>query len=92
MMVDSHWTTLHPRYGEKNSTQKNQLNQQALFSDFQRYLLFLAADNTLQDCDTIADGTALDSEIIQDYKKGNLKHLQLNPSQGGEKVTSQPRV
>jgi hypothetical protein len=56
------------------------------FLYFQRYLLFLAADNTLQDCDGIAEGSAIDSEIIQDYKKGNQKHLQLNPNKTSKKV------
>ena len=55
---------------------------------FQRYLLFLAGDNTLQDCDGIAEGSAIDSEIIQDYKKGNQKHLQLNPNKTSKKVTN----
>jgi hypothetical protein len=49
----------------------------------------LAADNTLQDCDGIAEGSAIDSEIIQDYKKGNQKHLQLNPNKTSKKVTEQ---
>ena len=46
----------------------------------------MAPDNTLQDCDGIAEGSAIDSEIIQDYKKGNQMHLQMNPSKISKKV------
>ena len=46
----------------------------------------MAPDNTLQDCDVVAEGSAIDSEIIQDYKKGNQKHLQLNPNKTSKKV------
>jgi hypothetical protein len=50
-------------------------------------LLFLAPDNTLRDCDGIVEGSAIDSEIVQDYKKGNQKYLQMNPSKSaGKKV------
>jgi len=47
----------------------------------------MAPDNTLQDCDGIADGSAIDSDIIQDYKKGNQMHLQMNPNKTGKKVS-----
>ena len=57
---------------------------------FQRYLLFMAPDNTLQDCDGIVEGSAIDSEIIQDYKKGNQMHLQMNPNKTSKKVPACP--
>lgn len=34
----------------------------------------MAADNTLQDCEVIEQGSANDSDFIQDYKKSN-QHL-----------------
>ena len=46
----------------------------------------MAPDNTLQDCDVIAEGSAIDSDIIQDYKKGNQMHLQMNPNKTSKKV------
>jgi hypothetical protein len=51
----------------------------------------MAPDNTLQDCDGIAEGSAIDSEIIQDYKKGNQMHLQMNPNKTSKKVLRQFR-
>ena len=41
---------------------------------FQRHLLFMGTDNTLQDCEGIEQGSVNDSDVIQDYKKGN-QHL-----------------
>ncbi|CAB4056548.1 IVNS1ABP [Lepeophtheirus salmonis] len=35
------------------------------------YLLFIAEDNTLQDCDLIGEDSQINSERIQDYKKSN---------------------
>jgi hypothetical protein len=45
-------------------------------SIFQRYLLFMAPDNTLQDCDGVAEGSAIDSEIIQVSMLQNFVLLQ----------------
>ena len=35
------------------------------------HLLYLGSDNTLEDCEEIEEGSANDSEIVQDYKKSN---------------------
>lgn len=37
------------------------------------YLLYLALDNSLQDCSSLPTGDASDTEIVQDYKKLSLK-------------------
>ena len=46
-----------------------QLSLQALKA--KKHLLFLDKDNWLEDCQSIEEGSAKDSEIIQDYKKTN---------------------
>ena len=43
-----------------------------------KHLLYLGKDNTLEDCDGIEEGSAKDSDIVQDYKKVN----QQLPSRG----------
>ena len=37
-------------------------------------LLIMSKDNSLKDCKEVEDGSAQDSELIQDYKKSN-QHL-----------------
>ncbi len=39
-----------------------------------KHLLFLDKGNSLEDCQSIEEGSAKDSEIIQDYKKNNQHH------------------
>ncbi len=35
------------------------------------HMLFLSKDNTLEDCEEIAEGSENDSEIVQDYRRSN---------------------
>ena len=37
--------------------------------DVQTHLLYLAMDNSLQDCTELPTGDVSDTEIVQDYKK-----------------------
>lgn len=52
-----------------------------------KHLLYMAKDNTLQDCEEIEEGSANDSEIIQDYKKNNKL-----PKNQGKKVKRHSQV
>ena len=57
---------------------------------FQTHLLYLALDNTLQDCTDLPNSDLSDSEIVQDYKKMSKKHG-MTPSSGkSRKVPLQP--
>jgi len=40
------------------------------------HLLFLSSDHALDDCEVIAEGSANDSEIVQDYKQTNAQQAQ----------------
>ncbi|XP_046682683.1 influenza virus NS1A-binding protein homolog isoform X2 [Homalodisca vitripennis] len=58
------------------------------------YLLYLALDNTLQDCAELPSGDVSDTEIVQDYKKMSKKII--NPAtknrRKGQIQPAKPRV
>ncbi|KAF5291930.1 hypothetical protein FQA39_LY14162 [Lamprigera yunnana] len=53
------------------------------------FMLYLAIDNSLQDCSGLPSGDISDTEIVQDYKKMSSKTLQPN-SKNKRKCLSQP--
>ncbi|KAL0270414.1 UNVERIFIED_CONTAM: hypothetical protein PYX00_007832 [Menopon gallinae] len=57
---------------------------------FQTHLLYLALDNTLQDCSDLPSSDLSDSEIVQDYKKMSKKHGAVSSTGTKRKVPLQP--
>lgn len=57
---------------------------------FQTHLLYLALDNTLQDCSDLPNSDLSDSEIVQDYKKMSKKHGIISAAGSKRKVPLQP--
>lgn len=53
------------------------------------YMLYLAIDNSLQDCSSLPTGDVSDSDLVQDYKKMSMKSLQ-NTNTKKRKVLGQP--
>lgn len=53
------------------------------------FLLYLALDNSLQDCSSLPTGDINDSDIVQDYKKLSLKNSQ-NANPKKRKALGQP--
>ncbi|KAJ8686350.1 hypothetical protein QAD02_022144 [Eretmocerus hayati] len=53
------------------------------------YLLYLALDNSLQDCTDLPTGDVSDTEIVQDYKKLSLK-TQAQSNKSRKKAALQP--
>ncbi|CAH1159086.1 unnamed protein product [Phyllotreta striolata] len=53
------------------------------------FMLYLAIDNSLQDCSRVPSGDISDTEIVQDYKKLSLKDKQ-GATKHKKKVLSQP--
>lgn len=53
------------------------------------FMLYLAIDNSLQDCSGLPSGDISDTEIVQDYKKMSSKNVQPN-SKNKRKFLSQP--
>nr|XP_023022272.1 influenza virus NS1A-binding protein-like [Leptinotarsa decemlineata] len=53
------------------------------------FMLYLAIDNSLQDCSSLPTGDISDTEIVQDYKKLSLKDKQVN-SKPNRKILGQP--
>lgn len=53
------------------------------------FMLYLAIDNSLQDCLSLPSGDISDTEIVQDYKKMSQKTIQTNPK-AKRKCLSQP--
>lgn len=53
-------------------------------------MLYLAIDNSLQDCSSLPTGDISDSEIVQDYKKMSLKASQNATVKGKRKALGQP--
>lgn len=45
---------------------------------FQTHLLYLAMDNSLQDCSELPSGDVSESDIVQDYKKLSKKQSATN--------------
>ncbi|CAH1978888.1 unnamed protein product [Acanthoscelides obtectus] len=53
------------------------------------FMLYLAIDNSLQDCSSLPSGDVSDTEMVQDYKKMSLKDKPAG-SKGKRKVLGQP--
>lgn len=53
------------------------------------HLLYLALDNSLQDCTDLPSGDVSDTDIVQDYKKMSLKN-QVQHNKNRRKGTLQP--
>ncbi|KAH1006398.1 hypothetical protein HUJ05_007137 [Dendroctonus ponderosae] len=56
---------------------RRQINEQSLNKDTlseKTFMLYLAIDNSLQDCMSLPSGDVSDTEIVQDYKKMSLKN------------------
>ncbi|XP_056640302.1 influenza virus NS1A-binding protein-like isoform X1 [Diorhabda sublineata] len=71
---------------------KRQLSEESLkFSDLMEktFMLYLALDNSLQDCSSLPSGDISDTEMVQDYKKLSLKVKQ-GVSKPKRKVLGQP--
>ncbi|KAL1115136.1 hypothetical protein AAG570_007167 [Ranatra chinensis] len=58
------------------------------------HLLYLAMDNSLQDCTELPAGDASDTEIVQDYKRMSKSTQQANKKKSGRKgqPAAKPRV
>lgn len=71
---------------------KRQLTDESLNMDSlseKTFMLYLAIDNSLQDCSILPNGEMSDTEIVQDYKKLSLKTTQ-NTAKPKRKCLSQP--
>lgn len=53
------------------------------------FMLYIALDNSLQDCSSLPTGDISDTEIVQDYKKLSLKDKP-NGQKGKRKILGQP--
>ncbi|KAL3287512.1 hypothetical protein HHI36_001981 [Cryptolaemus montrouzieri] len=53
------------------------------------FMLYIAIDNSLQDCSTMPTGDISDTEIVQDYRKKTLKDTKPN-AKNKRKILSQP--
>ncbi|CAH0550806.1 unnamed protein product [Brassicogethes aeneus] len=60
---------------KRQKTDEN-INMDVLFE--KTFMLYLAIDNSLQDCLILPAGDISDTEIVQDYKKMSLKNTQSN--------------
>ncbi|CAH1163471.1 unnamed protein product [Phaedon cochleariae] len=71
---------------------KRQISDDSISSNIlseKTFMLYLAMDNSLQDCSSLPSGDASDTEIVQDYKKLSLKDKQVVVKQK-RKIISQP--
>lgn len=71
---------------------KRQVNEEALNMNTLKektHMLYLAIDNSLQDCSSLPSGDISDTEIVQDYKKMSLKNVPTN-AKAKRKCLSQP--
>ncbi|XP_018568306.1 influenza virus NS1A-binding protein isoform X2 [Anoplophora glabripennis] len=71
----------------KRQVSEDNLNMSALSE--KTFMLYLAIDNSLQDCSSLPSGDISDTEIVQDYKKLSLKDKQSN-TKPKRKVLGQP--
>ncbi|XP_017784244.1 PREDICTED: influenza virus NS1A-binding protein-like isoform X2 [Nicrophorus vespilloides] len=76
---------------------RKQLNENSLthFSLNERtHMLYLAIDNSLQDCTSLPTGDICDTDIVQDYKKMSLKNVTGNSKAKRKSLVqpSKPRV
>ncbi|XP_066249002.1 influenza virus NS1A-binding protein homolog isoform X1 [Euwallacea similis] len=71
---------------------KRQISNESLSKDTlseKTFMLYLAIDNSLQDCMTLPSGDISDTEIVQDYKKMSLKNIS-SSNKMKKKPLSQP--
>lgn len=71
----------------KRQITDHSLNKDALSE--KTFMLYLAIDNSLQDCMTLPSGDVSDTEIVQDYKKMSLKNT-TSSNKMKKKPLSQP--
>lgn len=71
----------------KRQLSDESLNMESLSE--KTFMLYLAIDNSLQDCLSLPSGDISDTEIVQDYKKMSQKTNQPN-HKGKRKFLSQP--
>lgn len=71
----------------KRQVNDNHINMATLSE--KTFMLYLAIDNSLQDCSSLPTGDISDTEIVQDYKKLSLKDKQSN-SKPKRKMLGQP--
>lgn len=71
----------------KRQITDDSLNKDALSE--KTFMLYLAIDNSLQDCMTLPSGDVSDTEIVQDYKKMSLKNT-TSSNKMKKKPLSQP--
>lgn len=71
---------------------KRQITEESLslnsLSD-RTHMLYLAIDNSLQDCSNVPTGDISDTEMVQDYKKMSMKNVQSN-AKSKRKCLGQP--
>lgn len=71
---------------------KRQVNEESFSVEMlsnKTFMLYLAIDNSLQDCSSLPTGDISDTEIVQDYKKMSLKNNNPN-SKPKRKFLGQP--
>ncbi|CAH1126183.1 unnamed protein product [Ceutorhynchus assimilis] len=74
---------------------KKQINDDLLNKDGlseKTFMLYLAIDNSLQDCMSLPSGDVSDTEIVQDYKKMSLKNTSSKIKKKTLSQPSKPRV
>ncbi|KAJ8925469.1 hypothetical protein NQ315_009303 [Exocentrus adspersus] len=71
----------------KKQVNEDHLNMASLSE--KTFMLYLALDNSLQDCSSLPSGDVSDTEIVQDYKKLSQKEKQANTKPKG-KILGQP--
>lgn len=71
----------------KRQVNEDNLNMSSLSE--KTFMLYLAIDNSLQDCSSLPSGDISDTEIVQDYKKLSLKDKQAT-TKPKRKVMGQP--
>ncbi|XP_060519153.1 influenza virus NS1A-binding protein-like isoform X2 [Cylas formicarius] len=71
---------------------KRQITEDSLNKDSlseKTFMLYLAIDNSLQDCSSLPSGDISDTEMVQDYKKMSLKNVTTSTKMK-KKALSQP--
>lgn len=71
----------------KKQITEESLNMKSLLE--KSFMLYVAIDNSLQDCSSMPTGDVSDTEIVQDYRKKSLKDTQPT-AKSKRKILSQP--
>lgn len=76
----------------KRQVTDGQVSVDALYD--KTFMLYLAIDNSLQDCSSLPSGDVSDTEIVQDYKKMSAKNNNTNAKSKRKFLTqpSKPRI